>query len=328
MTPKSSPSASTPRGRRRATRPVCGSCPSYATRSTVAPCAAAMKIVLSRKGFDSSNGRVPSPVLPDGTAVPLPIPGRRAPTRFQDVRWRHGSLGALVEDLTGGRVRGEYRCHLDPDLQAGAIPRRPGWRPAFGQVDIAQRHLERERVGPGDLFLFFGWFRPVEKVAEGAWRYVREAPSVHRLFGWLQVSEVVTVGADTDGARGARPWLCDHPHVNGQSWPPNNTIYVATRALSIGGRETRAEGGGLFSHTDSRLTLTAPEASSRSYWRLPRWFWPSDRPPSLSYHRTETRWRRAGPWAYVESVGRGQEFVFDADGIPEANVWVHSLFDS
>ena len=287
-----------------------------------------MKIVLSRKGFDSSNGRVPSPVLPDGTAVPMPIPARRGPTRFRDVRWRDGSLGTLVEDLTGGRIRGEYRCHVDPDLQMGTLPRRPGWRPAFGQVDIAQRHLERESVGPGDLFLFFGWFRPAEKVPGGAWRYVRHAPSVHRLFGWLQVSEVVPVGADAAGARAARPWLSDHPHVNGQSWPPNNTIYVATRALSIGGRETRATGGGLFSATDSRFTLTAPEARSRSYWRLPRWFCPSDRPPSLSYHRNEDRWRRAGPWAYVESVGRGQEFVFNADGIPEADAWLGDLFES
>ena len=287
-----------------------------------------MKIVLSRKGFDSSNGRVPSPILPDGTQVSLPIPARRTPTRFEDVRWRDSSLRNLVEDLTRGRIRGEYRCHLDPDLQAGTLPRRPGWRPAFGQVGVAQHHLERESVGAGDLFLFFGWFRPAEQVAGNAWRYVRQAPSVHRLFGWLQVSEVVPVGVNTAGVCAARPWLSDHPHINGQSWPPNNTIYVATQALTIGGREIRANGGGVFSGGDSRLTLTAPEAISRSSWRLPRWFCPGDRPPSLSYHRNEERWRRDGPWAYVESVGRGQEFVFNANGIPEADIWLHNLFDS
>ena len=32
-----------------------------------------MKIVLSRTGFDSSNGGFPSLVLPDGTAAPLPF---------------------------------------------------------------------------------------------------------------------------------------------------------------------------------------------------------------------------------------------------------------
>ena len=292
-----------------------------------------MKIVLSRKGFDSSTGRVPSPILPDGTAVSLPIPVHRSPTRFRDVQLHHVSLGAIVEDLTGGRVRGEHYCHLDPDLQRGTLPRRPGWRPAFGQVDIAQGHLARESVGPGDLFLFFGLFRPAEKVAGGAWRYVRHEPSVHRLFGWLQVSEVVTVGTNTAGACAARPWLSGHPHVNhphpnGQSWPPNNTIYVATRTLSIGGSGTRANGGGLFSGPDDHLTLTAPKESRPSYWRLPGWFYPSDRPPSLSYHLNKGRWRRRGRWTYVESVGRGQEFVFDTADIPRADAWLYSLFDT
>ena len=129
------------------------------------------------------------------------------------------------------------------------------------------------------------------------------------------------------GARSARPWLSDHPHVNGQ-WSPNNTIYVATQVLSIGGTRIPAHGGGLFSGSDDRLMLTAPEATSRSYWRLPGWFWSGNRPPSLSYHRDEERWRRAGGWAFVKSVGRGQEFVFDADGIPEVEAWLHSLFES
>ena len=33
-----------------------------------------MKIILSRKGFDSKNGGFPSPVLPDGKMMSLPIP--------------------------------------------------------------------------------------------------------------------------------------------------------------------------------------------------------------------------------------------------------------
>lgn len=33
-----------------------------------------MKIILSRKGFDSSVGGVASPLFPDGTLLSLPIP--------------------------------------------------------------------------------------------------------------------------------------------------------------------------------------------------------------------------------------------------------------
>ena len=46
----------------------------------------------------------------------------------------------------------------------------------------------------------------------------------------------------------------------------------------------------------------------------------------LSSQRTAVATRRT--WAYVESVGRGQEFVFNADYIPEVDAWLHSLFDS
>ena len=285
-----------------------------------------MKIVLSRKGFDSRNGGVPSPVMPDGTAVPLPIPARAGPKQFRDVRWRDGSLGTLVEDLTGGRVRAEYRCHLDPDLQTDALPRQPEWRPAFGQHHVAQRHLEGQGVDRGDLFLFFGLFRAAEQLAGGTWRLVRHARPVHRLFGWLQVSEVVRVGTDTAGARATRPWLSDHPHVNGHSWTATNTIYVSTRSLRIGGRETRASGGGVFSGIDGRFTLTAPEARGCSYWRLPGWFLASDGLPALSYHGKKP-WRRDGSWVYVESASPGQEFVFNADGMRKADAWLNDLLD-
>lgn len=36
-----------------------------------------MKIILSRKGFDSGNGGFPSPKMPDGTLLTMPIPERR-----------------------------------------------------------------------------------------------------------------------------------------------------------------------------------------------------------------------------------------------------------
>ncbi len=46
------------------------------------------------------------------------------------------------------------------------------------------------------------------------------------------------------------------------------------------------------------------------------------------FERDEKRWRRRGPWVYVNIVGRGQEFVFDIDGTPKANAWLRELFDT
>ena len=98
-------------------------------------------------------------------------------------------------------------CHLDPDLRADALARSPDWRPAFGQHAAAQGHLQNQGVRPGDLFLFFGRFRPVEPPG-AAWRYVKNTPVVHRLFGWLQVSEAIRVGPDPEHTLAVHPWLC------------------------------------------------------------------------------------------------------------------------
>ncbi len=291
-----------------------------------------MKIIFSRKGFDSGSGGAPSPVFPDGSALSLPIPirSRRPPTRYRDVRWNGGRLGPLVQQLTRGRVRGGDGCHLDPDIDAAALPRQVGWRPAFGQAGAAQGHLSRQSVGAGDLFLFFGWFRLAENPGSG-WRYVRDAPPVHRLFGWLQIGEVVAVGADPTAARAARPWLAAHPHLNGQSWPSNNTIYIATETLTIGGSRrgaAGAAGAGRFHGDSATLSLTAPGAARRSQWRLPGWLLLDGGPPRLSYHGDARRWRRDGQWVFLDTVPRGQEFVFDTTGLPEALDWLRTLFQN
>ena len=56
--------------------------------------------------------------------------------------------------------------------------RPPDWRPAFGQVGAAQKHLEQQGVSVGDVFLFFGWFRDVIRNTDGRWKYnPRASPS-------------------------------------------------------------------------------------------------------------------------------------------------------
>ena len=97
-----------------------------------------MRIIFSRKGFDSSAGGVPSPII-GGRPHSLPIPTRMPTvTRFRDLG---NGTAALVDDLTNGRLSSDQPCHLDPDLDAGALSRPPGWRGALGQVSAAQSHL-------------------------------------------------------------------------------------------------------------------------------------------------------------------------------------------
>ena len=159
-----------------------------------------MKLILSRKGFDSAAGGCPSALL-DGRPVSFPIPTRQpSPTRYGDLT---RDIATLVTDLTKGRITREHACHLDPDLDAGALPRLAGWRGALGQVSTAQTHLANNRIAPGDLFLFWGLFRAADRNGGGRWHFT--GPAEHRIFGWLQIDEILTVGEDPTPALTTAP---------------------------------------------------------------------------------------------------------------------------
>ncbi|MBI5488809.1 MAG: hypothetical protein HY905_15850 [Deltaproteobacteria bacterium] len=277
-----------------------------------------MRLILSRKGFDSAAGGVASPILPDGTMLSLPIPEEASPIRYRDIRLHGHDVGQVVADLTRRKVAADAGAHLDPDLVAAAIPRPAGWRPLFGQADNEQRVLEREGVGVGDVFLFFGWFRRVEERGD-RYAFVRGAPDLHVLWGWLQVGEVVAADRST-----APPWATHHPHFSDTPRRPN-VLYVAADHLVLDRVTTDLPGAGVFGRYHDDLCLTAP-GCTRSVWRLPGWFHP-DGGRMLGYHGDRRRWSRDGEHAVLRSVGRGQEFVFDAAGVPAAGVWVRRLIE-
>lgn len=131
-----------------------------------------MKIILSRKGFDSQFGGYPSPILDDGSLISLPIPASEDVDRYAYLKLPNGngeSYYDLLSQLThrGIKVKKgkrepldrELTCYRDPDIYTQIIPRDNGWRGCFGQSKQAQSHLDSKQVDKGDLFLFFGWFR-------------------------------------------------------------------------------------------------------------------------------------------------------------------------
>jgi hypothetical protein len=143
-----------------------------------------MKIVLSRKGFDSTVGKVPSPIFPDGRMLSLPIPPASGNVTYQDITFDRRPIAEIVSDLTDDRLPASSPAHLDPDLRAGAIPREAGWQPLFGQDGAAQAHLERQRVGPGDILLFFWWFRRVHNRTNGGGMFRMPKISMCCSVGW------------------------------------------------------------------------------------------------------------------------------------------------
>lgn len=276
-----------------------------------------MKIIFSRKGFDASAGGVPSPILPSERLYSLPIPRTGEPVQYADVALGDGTAGELVRDLTACAVTPSDTAHLDPDLDAKALPRPPGWRPLFGQAGAAQGHLRNQGIGEGDLFLFYGWFRRVER-SNGTYRYGADAPDLHVLFGWLQVGRMISVRHEY-----VPPWAQYHPHWQ-QRGRPNNVLYVAREQLSLPVNHAPLPGAGVFSHYHPLLRLTAPQ-QSRSVWRLPAWFHPDNVRTPLSYHGDLNRWQRTKDHVLLRTAPRGQEFVLDCNDYPEAVRWTADI---
>ena len=277
--------------------------------------------ILSRKGFDSSAGGVASPIFPsDGLCslpIPEPIPGSHS-KRYEEIKIGNRSLGTIVNDLTEGKVKPDTCAHLDPDLNMASIPRLGNWKPIFGQAGAAERHLQNQGVNKGDVFIFYGWFRRVEEI-EGRYRYVKDASDSHVIFGWLQVERRIPVGDLSE----IPPWALEHPHCKRVKYSNIDSIYISTDYLKLPNVVGRP-GAGVFQKFDPALCLTAP-GKSRSVWRLPRWFYPSEKKPGLSYHTNSIRWRLEKDCVLLNSVGRGQEFVLDCQEYPEAVNWLTNI---
>ncbi|MEE4303511.1 MAG: hypothetical protein V2J19_05095 [Wenzhouxiangella sp.] len=279
------------------------------------------KIILSRKGFDSSAGGVPSPILPDGRMVSLPIPDSRSPVRYGDIGDGERDIGALVSNLTRGRIRRSSRAHLDPDLVHDDLERPAGWRPLFGQEGAAQGHLRNEGVGPGDLFVFFGLFQRVIRT-RGRYVFDAQAPRVHVIWGWLQVETVVPVADCPDAMR---RWAERHPHLHHDP-VPGNVLYVGRRRLALTkGTSGELPGSGVFPRYSRLLQLSDRGACRPSDWRLPAWMYPQPGREALSYHRLAARWSREDGVTRLRSAARGQEFVLSAGQYPQAAAWLEAL---
>lgn len=281
-----------------------------------------MRIILSRKGFDSAAGGCPSPILPDGRLFSLPIPDKASSIGYSDIQFDGLDVGELVAQLTDEPKRVRHFAHLDPDLSHTALKRQPGWRPVLGQTGSAQGHLLNQKVQAGDIFIFFGSFRTVEKI-DGVWRFIRSEPARHIIWGWLQVGEILKVD---DLAETAIPWARYHPHFS-YGKDKANTLYLAADHLVFDGQLTNTPGAGVFPHIHDTLMLTAPGALNQTQWRMPSWLFPSDGISMLSFHPDLNRWTSDGEFCLLKSAARGQEFVFDSKGKPEPIAWIKGLLE-
>ncbi len=127
-----------------------------------------MRIIFSRKGFDSAAGGGPSPIV-DGRPLSLPIPaGIASQTSYGDL-----GLGEHAAKASRGQHSADDLCHHDPMFcDDGSC--------VFGQHSAAQTHLEGQGVTLGDVFLFFGLFTEEDN-----------GELHHRIFGYLKVEQII-----------------------------------------------------------------------------------------------------------------------------------------
>ncbi len=156
-----------------------------------------MRIVFSRKGFDSASGGGPSPIV-DGAPVTLPIPDTKGIAR---TTYGELGLGAHAARASRGALDAHDLCHHDPMFTGEGTC-------LFGQVGAAQTHLVNRGVGIGDVFLFFGLFAG------------DDGEPHHRIFGYLRVEQIHALADRIPPYLTARR----HPHALGLHGG-NDTVY-------------------------------------------------------------------------------------------------------
>ena len=267
-----------------------------------------MKIILSRKGFDSASGKQPNPIMPDSTLLSLPIPSEKDDrvTTYSSLSWNGRSYYDIIHSLKPkSKIMANDFCHLDPDIRKDVCSRPSEWIPAFGQVDSALTHLRNQQVSIGDIFLFFGWFKATEE-RNGTLVYKKGAPDLHIIYGYMQIGEIINKEKDVP------QWLMKHPHASYRNaWNKNlNAIFLPSDKLSV---LPNKKGCDTLDYRENRV-LTMPNMP-KGRWNLPQFF----RNVPISYH--------PNPWRsnYFQSAGRGQEFVMEAT--PEVLTWAKQIIE-
>jgi hypothetical protein len=271
-----------------------------------------MKVILSRKGFDETAGKQASPIMPDGTFLSMPIPGKeRDRTTYEALSYDGKTYAEIIKELKAKTEikAGDY-CHLDPDIRGSLLKRPKGWRGLFGQSNYknsgAQGILDNAKVKEGDLFLYFGWFRKTEFKAS---RLSYKGPDVHAVFGYLQIGKrYQTEQALPDYAK-------YHPHAKCFTNEfPKNCIYEAAEKLSF--NPDLPGWGCLKLNPKAKVSaILTQEGQTRSRWD-PAFF----KGVKMNFCSPDSFKN-----GYFQSAHRGQEFVLDVKNNTKAEQWVSTL---
>jgi hypothetical protein len=246
-----------------------------------------MKIILSRKGFDAGIGGCPSPIFPDGTLLSLPIPEYDLKIcKYKDIYYEHEGHKYTYEKIIQSlkpKFAVEY-CHLDPDIRKGiridsvwdAAYGQSVWKPAFGQAGSgglgAQSRLEKNGIGLGDLFLFFGLFVNVDYPSPNCRLRWNKNDPVHVIYGYMQIGDVAKSYEEPDKYKYFQEEVYKwHPHSLVTPTAKNmDTFYIPSEHLIFDGVETEFPGCGTLCYNENRV-LTNTRYDKWYIWKWLDW---------------------------------------------------------
>lgn len=278
-----------------------------------------MKVIFSRKGFDSSYGGFPSVILPSemgNKMISFPIPetnSNRAGKKADELCFvlhdgNSLSLKDIFEQLgitdkinvpSEPKSKGLENTvfHFDPEVQEIEDGRT---YVAFGQRGAASSHLLSNGINAGDVFLFFGTFKKT-LLENGKITYDSAIHEIQAIWGYMIVDDIIHVNNIEESQFAKYPDIGTHLHyVNRKSEVGENIIICGKHF-------------GTFDYDDKyRLTKLGYK---KSFWELPDIFRYTD----IAYcGRVENP-------ARFKSADIGQEFVVSNLNESKMIDWLKSL---
>jgi len=264
-------------------------------------------VILSRKGFDSDAGGIPSPIYKN-KLISIPIPEVNSGIKYDDLIFdENDSYLKLLLDLNKNYFT---ECHSDPDLYKELYPR-IDWLPVFGQSGGAASRLKD--VDKDSLFLFYGWFREIEK-RNGKYQYIKTAPDIHCIYGYLVVKEVLSAPNDKEKIS-----KIQHPHSISSKFEKldylnakNNKLFIGTEFFPDFGKR----GYGYFNFNEN-LVLTDKKSKNRSTWSMPLFFLKENIRGYKEIEHTEAN-------VIMQFIGRNHQELIISES-DEIKVWAMNL---
>jgi hypothetical protein len=322
-------------------------------------------VILSKKGFDATYGGFASPILLGERLISLPVPalsGEDKRIKFRELSYgKNKKIVELLAEMGKKRIKipgcNESKSprnrkdrwellenrpvHLDPDVRRESYPRKLGWRGLFGINGMYQSHIENRTDGkglePGDLFLFFGWFKEYRYdssnkliCAENKKDYPE---GKHVIFGYLQIGTILQLWKMNKCDPRIQKWMDYHPHIgrnrrivgSRDRWLKKNTLYVARKTFNFDARAPKKPGSGLFRFDDCssrHITLTKKGCTRATQWGLPRPF-TTPKKAGISHCPKPWGWETWEKGYFQLPPTFGQEFVIEE--CAEIEKWARSL---